>query len=162
MIEEFYNIKPHHFLDFLYDMAINNRHEEPNTYGSNNGFLCRKFIDGDLKKIKFTPFVDDVCKPCKNLKEGKFCIDYFDDETTLFYGFRFKNDFNYQLDIKLNNALPSIFNFDKVQNMYELLQLLKNNLDEKIINLYKWQRPDRIKMTFLGIDKAIKIYKKQL
>jgi len=48
--------------------------------------------------------VDDICSPCKKLLGGNRCIDYFDEETTLAYGFRYKNDFNYQLDIKSKNT----------------------------------------------------------
>jgi len=32
-------IKPHHFLDFLYDLAVDNRHDEPNPNENNNGKL---------------------------------------------------------------------------------------------------------------------------
>ena len=158
--KEFTTIKPHHFLDYLYDLAINNRHDEPNMFGNNNGELCRKFIDGNMRKIKFTPFVDDICSPCKKLSEEKRCTDYFNDETTLFYGFRYKNDFNYQLDIKLNATLPEIFRFDKEQDMYDVLCALEKNLTEEIINLYLWQRPNRTEKTFEGIRKGKEIYKK--
>lgn len=158
--KEYIEIKPHHFLDFLYDLAVNERHigEEKFTT-SNNAILCRLFLDGGIKKLKFTPFVDDICKPCKKLIDGKRCEDYFDDETTLYYGFRYKNDFNYQLDIKLNSALPDIFNFEKVQNTIDILNMLKNNLTAEIINLYLWNRPDRVKNTFIGIEKGIILYR---
>ena len=156
--KDFTTIKPHHFLDYLYDMAIDNRHDEPNIFGNNNGELCRQFIDGKLKKIKFTPFVDDICGPCKKLVDGKMCTDYFDDETTLYYGFRYKNDFNYQLDIKLNAALPEVFDFDKEWDTFDLLCALGKGLTAEIINLYLWQRPDRVGKTFEGIEKGKKIY----
>lgn len=152
-------IKPHHFLDFLYDLAVDNRHDEPNPYKNNNGRLCRDFIDGKLTRIEFTPFVDDICKPCKKLLGGNRCIDYFDEATTLTYGFRYKNDFNYQLDIKLNVALPSVFKFDVEQDMIAVLNALKERLTNEIINLYLWKRPEREKNTFLGIEKAIILYK---
>ena len=151
-------IKPHHFLDFLYDLAINNRHDEENPNGNRNGELCRDFMDGKLTKIIFTPFVDDICAPCNQLKENR-CIQSFDDETTKNYGFRFKNDFNYNLDLKLNKALPDIFAFDKVQDTINVLTLLNEKLNDEIINLYLWRREERAKNTFIGINKAIKIYK---
>lgn len=151
-------IKPHHFLDFLYDLAINNRHDEENPNGNRNGELCRDFMDGKLTKIIFTPFVDDICAPCNQLKENR-CIQSFDDETTKNYGFRFKNDFNYDLDLKLNKALPDIFVFDKVQDTINVLTLLNEKLTDEIINLYLWKREERAKNTFIGINKAIKIYK---
>ena len=153
-------IKPHHFLDYLYDLAINYRHDdEINVNGNKNGELCRLFMDGNMKKIKFTPFVDDICRPCKKLAEGKMCLDYFDDETTLYYGFRYKNDFNYQLDLKLNAVLPAVFCFDKVWDTSELLSVLKKELTKDIIKLYKWDRDKRVENTFLGIDAGIEIYK---
>lgn len=151
-------IKPHHFLDFLYDLAINNRHDEENPNGNRNGELCRSFMDGKLTKIIFTPFVDDICAPCNQLKENR-CIQSFDDETTKNYGFRFKNDFNYDLDLKLNKALPDIFVIDKVQDTINVLTLLNEKLTDEIINLYLWKREERAKNTFIGINKAIKIYK---
>ena len=153
-----YNIKPHHFLDFLYDLAVNNRHDEPNPNENRNGELCRLFIDGGLEEIIFTPNVDDICKPCKSLVDGKRCNQFFDDETTTYYGFRYKNDFNYQLDIKLHEALPIIFRFDMQQKMIDVLTGLKEQLNDDIINLYLWKREARVKNTYLGIEKAIKIY----
>ena len=153
-----YKIKPHHFLDFLYDLAVNNRHEEPNPNANRNGELCRFFIDGKLTKIIFTPEVDDICKPCKSLVNGQKCNQFFDDETTAYYGFRYKNDFNYQLDIKLNKALPHVFIFDEEQQMIDVLKKLDKHLTEDIINLYLWKRDERIKNTYDGIKKAIKIY----
>ncbi|MBO7525755.1 MAG: hypothetical protein J6T42_03040 [Clostridia bacterium] len=153
-------IKPHHFLDYLYDLGIDYRHDdEINVNGNNNAELCRAFFDGKIKKIKFTPFVDDICRPCKKLVDGKRCSDFFDDETTLFYGFRYKNDFNYQLDLKLNEALPQIFCFDKIWNTFEVLCELEKDLTGDIIELYKWERRDRVKNTLIGIKKAMNIYK---
>lgn len=151
-------IKPHHFLDFLYDLAINNRHDEENPNENANGELCRAFMDGKISKIKFTPFVDDICRPCKCLIDNR-CIQTFDEVTTKDYGTRYKNDFNYQLDIKLNEALPEIFQFDKEQEMIVVLKSLKERLTEEVINLYLWKRENRVSNTFLGIEKAIEIYK---
>ena len=158
--KEFDTIKPHHFLDFLYDLAVCDRHDEENLSGNNNALLSRKFSDGEMKKIKFTPFVDDVCRPCNKLIDGVRCIDYFDDETTLNYGFRYKNDFNYQLDLKLNRALPKIFCFDKTQNMFDVLTALEKNLTSEIIDLYLWKRSNRVENTFKGINKAKVFYSK--
>lgn len=153
-------IKPHHLLDYLYDLAINYTHEnEPNNYGSNNGILCLAFIKGLIKRIKFTLLADDICKPCKNLVDGKRCKDFFDDETAKSYGFKYKNDFNYQLDVQLNAALPNVFKFDVEQKMIDVLKQLKENITEEVIDLYLWKRPDRYKKTLEGISKAIEIYK---
>jgi len=153
-------IKPHHFLDLLYDFSVNDRHiGEINNFGNNNAFLSNCLQDGEFTTVIFTPFVDDICSPCKNLVEGGRCIDYFDDETTLYYGFRYKNDFNYQLDLKLNKALPNIFCFDKSWNILDLLYALKDNLKDEIIELYKWNRENRNENTFIGINKAIELYK---
>lgn len=154
-------IKPHHFLDFLYDLGVNNRHDEPNTSGNANSELCLAFMDGEIKKITFTPFIDDICRPCNQLNKNKECIQTFDDKTSKSYGFRYKNDFNYDLDLKLNKALPNIFLFDKEQNTIDVLIALLNNLSDEIINLYLWKRPKREKNTFLGIKKAIDIYKER-
>ena len=159
MKKDFILIKPHHFLDYLYDLAINNRHKEPNPNGNANGELCCAFMDGKLRRISFTPFVDDICRPCNQLDAKNKCIQFFDDETTKAYGTRYKQDFNYQLDIKLNKALPDIFIFDKEQAMIDVLEMLKSKLTSEIISLYLWQRPDRVKKTFIGIEKAIEIYK---
>lgn len=160
MEKDYTLIKPHHFLDYLYDMGIDYRHEdEVNKFGSNNAALCRDFLDGKFKKIRFTPFVDDICAPCKNLVDNKRCTDFFNDATTLYYGFRYKNDFNYQLDLKLNRALPDIFNFEREFDMVELLTLLKENLTNEIIGYYLWNRENRNEITFIGIDKALAIYK---
>ena len=159
--DNFVRIKPHHFLDYLYDLGIDYRHEgEGNPNGNKNAELCQDFIDGKVDKIKFTPFVDDICRPCKKLADGKRCVDYFDDETTLNYGFRYKNDFNYQLDIKLNEALPDVFDFDRVWDTFELLSELEKKLTKEIIELYKWQREARVEKTFYGIKKGKTIYKK--
>lgn len=152
-------IKPHHFLDYLYDLAVGDRHEEEaNPFSNNNGLLCRMFMDGKLKRLRFTPFVDDICYPCKKLADHKRCTDFFDDATTLYYGFRYKNDFNYQLDLKLNAALPEIFCFDREFGMAKLLTLLKENLTGEIIGYYLWNREKRIENTFIGIEKALSIY----
>ena len=159
MKKDFILIKPHHFLDYLYDLAINNRHEEPNPNGNANGELCCAFMDGKLRRISFTPFVDDICRPCNQLDAKNKCIQFFDDETTKAYGTRYKQDFNYQLDIKLNKALPDIFIFDKEQAIIDVLEMIKSKLTSEIISLYLWQRPDRVKNTFIGIEKAIEIYK---
>ena len=159
MNKDYYSIKPHHFLDYLYELGIGYRHEdEVNVYGSNNAELCRKFSDGEMRAIKFTPFVDDICRPCKKLENGERCTDLFDDETTKLYGVRNKQDFNYRLDIKLNEALPEIFDFDRVWDMSELLYELEKNLTEDIIGLYKWQRPERTVKTFEGIRKGKTLY----
>ena len=154
----YYLIKPHHFLDYLYDLGIGYLHEdEVNVNGNANKELCKKFSDGEMKSIGFTPFVDDIC-PCKKLAEGKRCTDHFDDETTLYYGFRYKNDFNYQLDLKLNAALPEAFCFDRVWDMGDLLSRLEECLTDNVIELYKWQRPERVKYTYEGIKKGKTIY----
>lgn len=150
-------IKPHHFLDYLYDLSIDNRHDEPNPNGNANGELCCAFMDGRISTIIFTPDVDDICRPCKCLIDNK-CIQMFDDVTALNYGFRNKGDFNYNLDIKLNKALPDIFVFHKEQRIIDVLIRLKEHLTDEIINLYLWKRPEREKNTFLGIKKAIDIY----
>ena len=157
--EEFYLIKPHHFLDYLYDLGIGYRHEdEENVYGSKNAELCRVFSDGKMKNIKYTPFVDDICRPCKKLVDGERCSDCFDDETARLYGIRYKHDFNFQLDMKLNEALPHIFCFDKVWDMFDVLCKLETGLTDKIIDLYKWKRPERVEKTFSGIKAGKKIY----
>ena len=159
MNERFYIIKPHHFLDYLYDLGIGYRHEdESNNLGNRNGELCREFIDGKMKRIKFTSLADDICKPCKKLLNGEKCTDCFDDETAAFYGFHRKDDFNYQLDMKLKEALPKIFCFDKVWAMCDVLCELDKVLTKEIIDLYKWQRPERVKKTLEGIKKGIIIY----
>ena len=159
MNEGFNIIKPHHFLDFLYDLGIGYRHEdEANIFGNRNGELCQEFIDGKMKRIKFTPLADDICKPCKKLSGGEVCTDCFDDETAFFYGFQHKVDFNYQLDMKLNKALPKIFCFDKIWAMCDVLCELDKVLTKEIIDLYKWQRPERAEKTFEGIKKGKTIY----
>lgn len=153
-------IKPHHFLDYLYDLAIDNRHTgEENILSNNNALLCCMFIDGKMKKIKYTPFVDDICYPCSKLADHKRCTDYFDDVTTLNYGFRYKNDFNYQLDLKLNAALPDVFCFDRIFDMSDILVMLKEKLTNEIIGYYLWNRENRNINTFIGIEKAIQIYR---
>lgn len=154
----FIKIKPHHLLDFLYDLAIDYSHEnEDNPYGSNNGILCWAFIHGYIKKIEFTPYIDDICAPCKKIVNGK-CTDLFDEDTTKLYGERLKNDFNYNLDIKLNVSLPDVFKFNEVQNTIDVLKMMQKLLSEDIVDLYLWKRPLRYKKTQEGISKAIAIY----
>lgn len=117
------------------------------------------FKKGSFKKIKFTPGIDDICKPCKNLKDG-YCLDVFDKETTRRYNTNSKHKFNYNLDIKLNSKLPDIFVFDEVQSLYDVLIMLKTCLTKEIISVYLWERPKRSEMTFIGIEKALQIIKK--
>jgi len=157
---EYYLLKPHHFLDYLYELSLHNEMTDSNIYGNNNSSLFKLFADGELTKIKFTKYVDDICYPCNKLKDNR-CQDVFDEQTAKYYQTEFKNDFNYDLDVKLNNALPAVFNFDKVNDTIDILSALKHALTSEIIDLYKWKRPDRIQNTLIGIDKAIKIYKKR-
>lgn len=157
---EYMLIKPHHLLDYLYDLAVDFDHEhEVNYTGSNNGILCIAFCKGQIRKIKFTPFVDDICKPCKNLLNDKKCSDTFDEATTKAYGTISKHEFNYQLDMKLNAALPKLFQFDEVKNTIDVLYELQKYLTEEIVDLYLWKRPSRYKNTLKGIAKAIELYK---
>ena len=87
------------------------------------------------------------------------CQGVFDDATTIRYGTNSKNEFNYNLDIKLNKALPNVFQFDTPQDMKDVLLLLKENLTNEIIGYYLWERPNRNELTFVGIDKALTIYR---
>lgn len=158
--DKYLTIKPHHFLDFLYDLGSNFIYEGENVYGNNNALLSEMFKRGCFKNIKFTPGVDDICKPCKNLKNG-YCLDVFDEETTKKYNTNSKHEFNYALDIRLNKELPDIFIFDKVQSLYDVLIKLIASLTKEIISLYLWERPNRVEMTFIGIENALQQIKKQ-
>ena len=151
-------IKPHHFLDYLYEIALHDEMEDSGITGSNNASLFKVFSSGKLTRIKFTPFVDEICRPCKLIISGK-CQDFFDEATTIRYGTNSKNEFNYKLDIKLNKALPNVFQFDTPQDMKDVLLLLKENLTNEIIGYYLWERPNRNELTFVGIDKALTIYR---
>lgn len=60
--------------------------------------------------------------------------------------------------MKLNKALPKIFCFDKIRAMCDVLCELDKDLTKEIIDLYKWQRPERAEKTFEGIKKGKTIY----
>ena len=69
--------KPHHFLDFLYEMAENNGvFELFSPYGHVMGHYGNLLAAGKIDTVSFTAGADDPCKPCQKLREG-ICTDIF-------------------------------------------------------------------------------------
>lgn len=146
--------KPHHFLDYLYEMAENGgMFETEHPYGHIMGYYGNLLSAGKIDTVTFTTAADDPCQPCKNLVDG-ICMDVFSKEEAELYGFARKYDNSMKLDTDIERALPDVFAFDKVLSIDEVYALLKDKLTPEII-LLNWPRPNRVELTYKGLQMAI-------
>ena len=146
--------KPHHFLDFLYEMAENGgTFETVHPYGHIMGYYGNLLSAGKIDSVTFTTAADDPCKPCKNLVDG-ICMDVFSKEEAELYGFARKYDNSMKLDTDIERALPEVFAFETERNIDQIYGMLKEKLTPEII-LLNWLRPNRVELTFQGLEMAI-------
>ena len=152
--------KPHHFLDFLYEMAENGgvfKTEHP--YGHIMGYYGNLLSAGKIDTVTFTTAADDPCRPCKNLVDG-ICMDEFTTPEAISFnkGFTRKYDYNMKMDTDLVAALPSVFSLGQERSIDELYYMLLEKLTPEII-LLNWDRENRVELTFKGIEMAIQTRK---
>ena len=146
--------KPHHFLDFLYEMA-----ENGGTFGTENpfGHVMGKYGNllsaGKIGRVTFTSGADDPCGPCRNLVDG-LCTDTFSPEAAAANGYQRKYDYNMKLDLDLVAALPCVFSLGQERSIDEVYALLREKLTPEII-LLNWPRQDRVELTYRGLGMAI-------
>ena len=146
--------KPHHFLDFLYEMAENGgTFETEHPYGHIMGYYGNLLSAGKIDSVTFTTAADDPCKPCKNLVDG-ICMDVFSREEAELYGFARKYDNSMKLDTDIERALPEVFSFEKERSIDEVYALLQEKLTPDII-LLNWPRENRVELTYHGLKMAI-------
>ena len=146
--------KPHHFLDFLYEMAENGgTFETEHPYGHIMGYYGNLLSAGKIDSVTFTTAADDPCKPCKNLVDG-ICMDVFSKAEAELYGFARKYDNSMKLDTDIERALPDVFAFETERNIDHIYGMLKEKLTPEII-LLNWPRPNRVELTFKGLEMAI-------
>ena len=70
-------VKPHHFLDYIYEMAAYNGEINPvMASGSNYGYIGTLIAAGKIDSVSFTTGADDPCSNCRNLLDG-ICQDQF-------------------------------------------------------------------------------------
>ena len=146
--------KPHHFLDYLYEIAENNGSFYPvspsgNAWGTYGNLLS----SGNIDTVTFTSGADDPCGPCQKLKDG-ICTDIFTDEIAALYGVGHKYDYNMRIDLAFIERLPEVFSLDTERSIDEVYALLKEKLTPSII-LMNWPRKNRLEMTLKGLDMAI-------
>lgn len=147
--------KPHHFLDFLYEMAENNGvFDTFSPYGHVMGTYGNLLSAGKIDTVTFTPGADSACAPCKKLKDG-ICTDIFSPEVAARYGVDRKYDYNLRLDMAIMQALPCVFSFDRERDIDEVYALLREKLTPEII-LLNWPRENRPELTFRGLEMAIR------
>ena len=146
--------KPHHFLDFLYEMAENDgTFETEHPYGHIMGYYGNLLSAGKIDSVTFTTAADDPCKPCKNLVDG-ICMDVFSKEEAELYGFARKYDNSMKLDTDIERAFPEAFSFEKERSIDQVYALLKEKLTPQII-LLNWPRENRVELTYHGLEMAI-------
>lgn len=147
--------KPHHFLDFLYEIAENNGvFSEVSPSGHLMGCFGNLLAAGKIDTVTFTSGADDPCKPCCKLKDG-ICTDRFDAATTARYGTDSKYEFNKALDLLFAETLPDIFSFDRERSIDDVYAYLLAHLTPEII-LKNWPRDNRAELTMQGLAMAIK------
>ena len=70
-------IKPHHFLDYMYEMAAyNGVFDTVMANGSDYSKYGALIAAGKINTVTFTTGADDPCGHCKNLLDG-ICQDRF-------------------------------------------------------------------------------------
>ena len=149
-------IKPHHFLDYMYEMAAFNGEFNPVTpSGSNYGFYGTLIAAGKIDTVTFTTGADDPCQNCRLLVDG-ICQDQFTTPEAIAFnkGFTRKYDYNMKMDTDLVAALPEVFSLDQSRSIDEIYVMLQKMLTPEII-LLNWDRENRVELTFRGIEMAI-------
>lgn len=151
-------VKPHHFLDYIYEVAANNGKMNPVTpYGSKYGYYGTLIAAGKIDSVSFTTGADDPCQDCCKLVDG-LCTDAFTTPESIAFnkGFTCKYDYNLKMDTDLLSALPDVFALGKTRSIDEVYALLKETLTPEII-LLTWQRKDRVELTYRGLDMLIAV-----
>ena len=146
--------KPHHFLDYLHEIAENDGVFYPispsgNAWGKYGNLLSV----GKIDKVIFTTGADDPCRPCQKLKDG-ICTDVFSEEVAAQYGVDRKYDYNLRMDLAFIEVLPEVFAPGTEQIIDDIYALLKDKLTPEII-LMNWPRKNRVDMTLKGLEMAI-------
>ena len=150
--------KPHHFLDFIYEMAENGSvFDTYSPYGHIMGYYGNLLSAGKIDTVSFTTGADDACAPCKNLADG-ICQDTLASADTARHGFTRKYDYNMKLDLDFIAALPEIFTPDREISIDRVYATLKEKLTPEII-LLNWEREKRVELTLKGLDMAIEARK---
>lgn len=147
--------KPHHFLDFLYEIAENNgvfSEESPTGYAM--GYYGNLLSAGSIDSVTFTADADSPCYPCQKLKDG-ICTDLFSADTAARYGTDRKYVYNRRLDLMFREVLPDIFVFDEERSIDEVYARLTEALTPEII-LLNWPRENRVELTVRGLAMARK------
>ena len=147
-------LKPHHFLDIikLYGLGLNFFVPDP-RYGHNFYKVGNLILKNPQIGIFLTTKADDICKPCKFLKNGK-CQDKMKNFIN-----SSKEEWNQIIDKRILNNL----NLDKGDSLtpFELCQLASRKLTPKIISKIWRERSEkgtkkRIKYLLKGLGKYIK------
>ncbi len=153
--------KPHHFLDYLHEIAENNGSFYPvspsgNAWGTYGNLLS----SGKIDTVTFTSGADDPCGPCQKLKDG-ICTDIFSDEVAALYGVDHKYDYNMRMDLAFIEILPEVFSPNTERSIDDVYALLKDMLTPEII-LMNWPRKNRVEMTLRGLEMAIQARKEKM
>ena len=151
--------KPHHFLDYLHEIAENNGVFPPvfpsgNAWGTYGNLLSA----GKIDSVTFTSGADDPCRPCMKLRDG-ICTDIFPEAVAAQYGTDRKYDYNLKMDLTFIEALPCVFSPDTQRDIDEVYALLREKLTPEII-LLNWPRKDRVELTFRGLEAAVRARRK--
>ena len=153
--------KPHHFMDFLHEMAENNgTFDTFSPYGHVMGYYGNCLSAGEIDTVVFTCGADDACKPCRKLVDG-ICTDVFDAATAARYQCDRKYDYNRGLDLAFEQALPEIFSFDTERSIDDVYAQLKELLTPEIIQL-NWPRENRVELTMKGLEMAMRAREKRV
>ena len=151
--------KPHHFLDFLHEIAENGGvFSTYSPYGHIMGHYGNLLAAGKIDTVSFTPGADDPCGPCKNLGADGICQDVFPAETAARYGVDRKYDYNLGLDMTFHRVLPEVFPFGEERSIDEVYAMLREKLTPEII-LLNWPRENRVELTLRGLEMAIEARK---
>lgn len=150
-------IKPHHLLDIfkLYGKGLENFIPDK-KYNHDFYLIGNSVIENKVDEIQFTHNHDDICKPCKYLKNN-ICIDRF-SYNNIIYG---KNDYNEKLDIRLIHLLG--IDDNKTYKFKDIIYLINKKISLELINLvwYSSNKEDneiRYNFTKKGIEKYILKY----
>lgn len=153
-------IKPHHFLDYMYEMAaFNGKFNPVSPSGSQYGYYGTLIAAGKIDNVSFTTGADDACQQCIKLIDG-LCTDEFTTPESISFnkGFTRKYDYNMKMDTDLIRELPSVFTPGQVRSIDEIYAILLEKLTPEII-LLNWDRENRVELTFKGIEMAIQTRK---
>ncbi len=153
-------IKPHHFLDYMYEMAAFNGVFNPVTFsGSSYGYYGTLIAAGKIDTVTFTSGADDPCQKCCKLVDG-ICTDEFTTPEVIEanQGYTRKYDYNMRMDMDLVAALPCVFSLGQERSIDEIYAMLLEKLTPEII-LLNWQRDDRVDLTMRGLEMAMAVRK---